>query len=150
LLRGLGIVGRHDAFLLQERELVLAFQGSWALIADPFVPLLIGLSAGHLRRTRVGPLSLAATIGVVLLNCALTVYPLSVFCRSRCAIPLGRQHIHWWRRLCGALAVVLALGSPSDLPGRRDMVTRQLQPLHIPLLFGVLPVHCAVRVVIIL
>jgi monovalent cation:H+ antiporter, CPA1 family len=124
LMGNLGIVGQRDIFLLRGREFVLAFWEFAAFIANSFVFLLIGLTIGHLRLTGMGPLSLAAAIGLVLLARALTVYPLSLlFRRSRWAIPLRDQHILWWGGLRGALALALALALPPDLPGRRGIVT---------------------------
>ncbi|HEY1931233.1 MAG TPA: sodium:proton antiporter [Acetobacteraceae bacterium] len=124
LMGNLGILGRRDFFLLRGREFVLAFWEFAAFIANSFVFLLMGLTVGHLPLTGVGPVTLAATIGFVLLGRALTVYPLCLaFIGSRWAIPLRGQHVLWWGGLRGALALALALALPDTLPGRREIVT---------------------------
>ncbi len=69
---------------------------------------------------------LAAAIVAVLLvtlGRAFAIYPCCLlFVRSRLRVTAKQQHILFWGGLRGALALALALGLPSEMAGREDII----------------------------
>ncbi len=100
-----------------ERTFVLEFWTFAAFIANSLVFVLIGVTVARIPFAAFGGVALAATILIVLIGRALTVYPFcAAFRWSRWAIPFAEQHILWWGGLRGALGLALALTVPEATP----------------------------------
>jgi len=118
----LGNVG-HLAINPKGRAAVEEFWEYAAFVANSLIFLLIGM---RLANQDYGFVLLPAliAIGVVILGRAFAIYPLSLlFARSKLRIKSPHQHILFWGGLRGALALALALGLPSEMPGREAIIT---------------------------
>jgi CPA1 family monovalent cation:H+ antiporter len=118
----LGNVG-HLAIDPKGRAAVEEFWEYAAFVANSLIFLLIGM---RLANQDYGFVLLPAliAIGVVILGRAFAIYPLSLlFARSKLRIKSPHQHILFWGGLRGALALALALGLPSEMPGREAIIT---------------------------
>jgi CPA1 family monovalent cation:H+ antiporter len=94
-----------------------------AFLANSTVFLLIGVAVSRLRFGSLGFAALSATIAIVILARAISVYPLSlIFAASSRRISLRDQHVLFWGGLRGALGLALALSLPSDLPMRGAVI----------------------------
>lgn len=125
LMGNLGILkdSEQDILSADGRRFVLAFWDFGAFIANSLVFLLIGLAVASIPFASLGWPALLATIALVSVARALTVYPLcQLFRRSRWAIPLAEQHVLWWGGLRGALALALALALPEGFAHRTDIL----------------------------
>lgn len=108
---------------LKGREFVISFWEFAAFLANSVVFLLIGVDVANTPFQSHGAGLLAATIAIVLVARAVTVYPLStLFLGSRWKISFGEQHVLWWGGLRGALGLALALSLPGTLPLRDEIV----------------------------
>ena len=94
-----------------------------AFIANSIIFFLIGVSqANQLSISTLLPVTTAVL--VVTLGRAAAIYPLSaLFDKSRLKIERNHQHILFWGGLRGALALALALGLPSELEYREQIIT---------------------------
>jgi CPA1 family monovalent cation:H+ antiporter len=118
----LGNVG-HLAIDPKGRAAVEEFWEYAAFVANSLIFLLIGM---RLANQDYGFVLLPAliAIGVVILGRAFAIYPLSLLvARSKLRIKSPHQHILFWGGLRGALALALALGLPSEMPGREAIIT---------------------------
>jgi CPA1 family monovalent cation:H+ antiporter len=118
----LGNVG-HLAIDPKGRAAVEEFWEYAAFVANSLIFLLIGM---RLANQDYGFVLLPAliAIGVVILGRAFAIYSLSLlFARSKLRIKSPHQHILFWGGLRGALALALALGLPSEMPGREAIIT---------------------------
>lgn len=125
LMGNLGILKRSERSVLSSngRSFVVAFWDFAAFIANSLVFLLIGLAVASIPFEGLGVPALLATIGLILLGRALTVYPLCFLFRySKWAISLPEQHILWWGGLRGALALALALALPLTFDHRNEIL----------------------------
>jgi len=114
---------RSGALTLRGREFVLALWEFIGFIANSVVFLLIGVSIAGIVLNQRSVEALLATIGIVLVGRALTVYPICLmFGRTRWAVPLREQHVLWWGGLRGALALALALALPATMEMRGEIL----------------------------
>ncbi|MBW8785795.1 MAG: sodium:proton antiporter [Novosphingobium sp.] len=101
---------------------VLNFWEYAAFLANSFVFILIGGHEAHLGLAAFGGAAIVA-IALVLIGRAAAVYPLALlFCRSRLRLPAKYQHVLVWGGLRGALALALALGIPTTVPERHEII----------------------------
>ncbi|HEX3860578.1 MAG TPA: cation:proton antiporter [Stellaceae bacterium] len=122
LMGNVGVL-RERILSQRGREFVIAFWEFAAFIANSLIFLLIGLTVAGIRFEGLGWPALMATIMLVLLSRALSVYPLCLcFAGSRWAVPAAEQHVLWWGGLRGALGLALALSLPPSLPLRNQIV----------------------------
>lgn len=105
------------------RPHVLAAWEFFAFVANSFVFLLIGIQLGGVGISRLGWITAAAAIALVLVGRAVAVYPISnLFWTSRLKVPAGFQHVLFWGGLRGALALALALTVPVSVPERGAII----------------------------
>jgi CPA1 family monovalent cation:H+ antiporter len=118
LLGNLGVLREEEQqniFSYDGRSFVIGLWEFVAFIANSLIFLLIGMRVAAIRFSSVGPTTLLASIGLVLLARALTVYPICLLFRfSRWRVAMNEQHVLWWGGLRGALALALALSLPSS------------------------------------
>jgi CPA1 family monovalent cation:H+ antiporter len=117
-----GNVGPAGAISIRGREEVASFWEYAAFVANSLVFLLIGarLTQENLLK---GWLPVLIAIGAVILGRALSVYGCSVLWHwSAWRVRARDQHMLFWGGLRGALALALALGLPSEVAGRDNIV----------------------------
>ena len=119
----MGNLNVGGGFTERGREAVLAFWEFAAFLSNSFVFLLIGIHEAQQNFMAVWP-SAAAAILLVTLGRAFAIYPCCLlFARTSLRVGWLHQHVLFWGGLRGALALALALGLPSDLPRREDIIT---------------------------
>jgi len=80
----------------------------------------------HEARQNFAAVWLPAVVAVlfVVVGRAVAVYPIcALFSRSSLRVTLRHQHALLWGGLRGALALALALGLPTDMAGRGEIIT---------------------------
>lgn len=105
------------------REMVLSFWEFAAFVANSLIFMLIGM---QMAKQSFTSLMIPAMVAIVLvvLGRAAAIYPLSaLFSRGSMKIASNQQHVLVWGGLRGALALALALGLPSEIPYRNEIVT---------------------------
>jgi CPA1 family monovalent cation:H+ antiporter len=119
----IGNLGQLSSISDKGREAVGAFWEYAAFVANSLIFLLIGLRVGQQSfRVVLGTAILA--VALVMAARAIAVYPISaVFLRTRMRIGKRHQVILFWGGLRGALALALALGLPSQMPRREEIIT---------------------------
>ncbi len=124
LTAGLVVGNRGHLGAISERgqEAVIAFWEYVAFVANSLIFLLIGIHEMKLGFSGVwGPAVIA--IVLVTIGRAVAIYPTAIlFSNSNLRITMGYQHVLVWGGLRGALALALALGLPSTLPYRAEIV----------------------------
>ena len=119
----IGNWGPMRALSARGRESVQAFWEYAAFVANSLVFLLIGMQEASQRFTALWRPVLIAVL-FVLIGRALAVYPICLlFLRMELRVTLLHQHALVWGGLRGALALALALGLPTELPGRAEIIT---------------------------
>ncbi|HXM36691.1 MAG TPA: sodium:proton antiporter [Pyrinomonadaceae bacterium] len=119
----LGNLGHLGSISDKGREAVGAFWEYAAFVANSLIFLLIGLRVGQ-QSFRTVLVTAIVAIALVIAGRAIAVYPISaLFLRSRLRIGRRHQHILFWGGLRGALALALALGLPSQVPRRDEIIT---------------------------
>lgn len=94
-----------------------------AFIANSIIFLLIGIYEARQFDSQLLFTSGCAIL-LVLLGRMAAIYPLAaLFSKSKYHIPVKHQHIMVWGGLRGALALALALGLPSDMVYRSQIIT---------------------------
>jgi CPA1 family monovalent cation:H+ antiporter len=120
---GVRATGRRLGLSRQGRVFAIEFWEFLAFIANSVVFLLIGVSVSRIQINALGYMPLIATVLLVLVSRAASVYPLSlVFRSSRWKISLAEQHVLFWAGLRGALGLALALSLPDALPMRGSVI----------------------------
>jgi CPA1 family monovalent cation:H+ antiporter len=120
-----GLIVGNAGFLwsIYSREAVESFWEYAAFVANAFIFVLIGIRAGEQHFAGVGTLVPVAA-AIAILARAIAIYPCcALFARSRLRVEPWHQHILFWGGLRGALALALALGLPSALPYREEIIT---------------------------
>ena len=113
----LGVLTDHG------REAVDAFWEYAAFVANSLVFLLIGMHEATQNFAAVWLPTLAGVL-FVLVGRAVAVYPVCLlFAKSELSVSLRHQHALMWGGLRGALALALALGLPSEIPQRAEIIT---------------------------
>ena len=119
----IGNLGSRGPISEAGRPHVLAAWEFFAFVANSFVFLLIGIQLAAVGISRLGGITAAAAILLVILGRAIAVYPLAnLFQPSRLKVPLSYQHVLFWGGLRGALALALALAIPPTVPERGAIV----------------------------
>jgi monovalent cation:H+ antiporter, CPA1 family len=119
----IGNLGQLSSISDKGREAVGAFWEYAAFVANSLIFLLIGLRVGQ-QSFRVVLGTAMISIALVMAARAIAVYPISaVFLRTRMRIGKRHQHILFWGGLRGALALALALGLPTQVPRREEIIT---------------------------
>jgi CPA1 family monovalent cation:H+ antiporter len=115
----IGNLGSIGAISDSGRPHVLAAWEFFAFLANSFVFLLIGIQLVGVPISRLGWVTAAIAILLVLAGRAIAVYPLAnLFRPTRLAVPFGFQNVLFWGGLRGALALALALTVPPTVPER--------------------------------
>lgn len=112
-----------DAISPRGKEAVQAFWEYAAFVANSLVFLLIGM---HETNQHFAAIRLPAIIAIALvtLGRATAIYPCCLlFSWSSLRVTMKNQHILFWGGLRGALALALALGLPSAIPQREEIIT---------------------------
>jgi CPA1 family monovalent cation:H+ antiporter len=143
----LGTTGRESAFSPETRVTADAFWQYIAFALNSIVFLLIGFETRPIRLLSSAGLIGVAFVAVIAARFAVVGASAALFRRSTERIPVEWTVLITWGGLRGALAMVLALALPADLPRRQlliDMtfgvvvVSLLLQGLTIPWLTSVL------------
>ena len=118
----LGNIGPLGAITGKGRESVEAFWEYAAFVANSLIFLLLGLQLAHQKFSTLW-FPAAAAVVIVILGRALAVYPICwLFSRSSLRVEWEHQNLLFWGGLRGALALALALGLPSEMPLRYDII----------------------------
>lgn len=119
----IGNLGSMGAISDSGRPHVLAAWEFFAFVANSFVFLLIGIQLVGVSISRLGWLTAAVAILLVLVGRAVAVYPLaSIFRPTKLAVPFSFQNVLFWGGLRGALALALALTVPASVPERGPII----------------------------
>jgi CPA1 family monovalent cation:H+ antiporter len=124
LTAGLLIGSAGERFLsIQGRDRVRWAWEYFAVLANSFVFILIGMSVASQPLHELGSMAAAIAVVLVLAGRALSIYPLSaLFSRSRWRLKASFQHTLFWGGLRGALALALALAVPANVPERGAII----------------------------
>jgi len=118
-----GNLGSMGAISDSGRPHVLAAWEFFAFVANSFVFLLIGIQLVGVPISRLGWVTSAIAIVLVLIGRAVAVYPLSnLFRSSKLAISFPFQNVLFWGGLRGALGLALALTVPLTVPERGPII----------------------------
>jgi CPA1 family monovalent cation:H+ antiporter len=118
-----GSRGTRGAISQKGRESVESFWEYVAFAANSLIFLLIGIQETRQDFSGLWKTALAA-ICFVAIGRAVAIYPIaSLFARSARRISFAHQHIMFWGGLRGALSLALALGLPTGMPYRDQIVT---------------------------
>ena len=119
----IGNLGSRGPISEAGRPHVLAAWEFFAFVANSFVFLLIGIQLVGVSITRLGWLTAAIAILLVLAGRAIAVYPLSnLFRPTELRVPFSFQNVLFWGGLRGALALALALTVPLSVPERDPII----------------------------
>lgn len=119
----IGNLGAKGAISETGRPHVIAAWEFFAFVANSFVFLLIGIQLVGVQVSRLGSITAAAAILVVLIGRGIAVYPLAnLFFPTRLRVPLAFQNVLFWGGLRGALALALALTVPPTVPERAAII----------------------------
>jgi CPA1 family monovalent cation:H+ antiporter len=104
------------------KEAVQTFWEYAAFVSNSLVFLLIGMHEAHQNFLAIW-LPAATAIILVTLGRAVAIYPCCLaFSRSSLRVSAKHQHVLFWGGLRGALALALALGLPSQMPMREEII----------------------------
>ena len=119
----IGNLGNMGAISDSGRPHVLAAWEFFAFVANSFVFLLIGTQLVGVPISRLGWVTAAIAILLVLAGRAVAVYPLSnLFHATKLRVPFGFQNVLFWGGLRGALGLALALTVPASVPERGPII----------------------------
>ncbi len=120
MLGNLGLLGTISS---KGREAVEAFWEYAAFVANSLIFLLLGLQLAQQKFSTLW-LPASAAVVIVIFGRALAVYPICwLFSRSASRVAWEHQNLLFWGGLRGALALALALGLPSEMPLRQEIIT---------------------------
>ena len=119
----IGNLGRLGSISDEGRAHVLSAWEFFAFLANSFVFLLIGVQEAGVPINRLGYVTAASAILLVLLGRAAAVYPLALLFRpTRLKVSIPYQHVLFWGGLRGALGLALALTVPASVPERVPII----------------------------
>jgi CPA1 family monovalent cation:H+ antiporter len=119
----IGNLGSMGAISDTGRPHVLAAWEFFAFVANSFVFLLIGMQLVGAPMSRLGWVTAAIAILLVLAGRAVAVYPLAnLFRPTKLRVPFGVQNVLFWGGLRGALGLALALTVPPSVPERESII----------------------------
>ena len=105
------------------KEAVQSFWEYAAFIANSLIFLLIGMQEAHQNFATIWIPAVTA-IALVTLGRAVATYPCCLaFSGSSLRVTMKHQHVLFWGGLRGAVALALALGLPSAIPHREEIIT---------------------------
>lgn len=119
----IGNLGRMGSISDEGRPHVLSAWEFFAFLANSFVFLLIGIQEAGVPINRLGYVTAASAILLVLVGRAAAIYPLSLLFRAtKLKVSFPYQHVLFWGGLRGALALALALTVPASVPERAPII----------------------------
>jgi len=118
-----GNVGQLGSISDEGRPHVLSAWEFFAFLANSFVFLLIGIEEAAVPLDRLGYLTAALAVLLVLVGRAVSVYPLAnLFRPTSLKVSVPYQHVLFWGGLRGALALALALAVPTSVAEREHII----------------------------
>lgn len=118
-----GNVGQLGSISDEGRPHVLSAWEFFAFLANSFVFLLIGIEEAAVPLDRLGYLTAALAVLLVLVGRAVAVYPLAnLFRPTSLKVSVPYQHVLFWGGLRGALALALALAVPTSVAEREHII----------------------------
>lgn len=112
----------HLAISAKSREAVEDFWEYAAFFANSLIFLMIGIRVA-LQSFRAFLISAIVAIFLVTASRAIAIYPCClIFWRSKMRVSIRHQHILFWGGLRGALGLALALGLPSEIADRQEII----------------------------
>lgn len=119
----IGNLGARGAISETGRPHVIAAWEFFAFVANSFVFLLIGIQLVGVQVGRLGSVTAAVAILLVLIGRGIAVYPLAnLFRPTRLRVSFPFQNVLFWGGLRGALALALALTVPPSVPERAAII----------------------------
>jgi CPA1 family monovalent cation:H+ antiporter len=119
----IGNLGRMGSISDEGRPHVLSAWEFFAFLANSFVFLLIGIQEAGVPVNRLGYVTAASAILLVLVGRAAAIYPLALLFRAtKLKVSFPYQHVLFWGGLRGALALALALTVPASVPERVPII----------------------------
>jgi CPA1 family monovalent cation:H+ antiporter len=119
----IGNLGRMGSISDEGRPHVLSAWEFFAFLANSFVFLLIGIQEAGIPVNRLGYVTAASAILLVLVGRAAAIYPLALLFRAtKLKVSFPYQHVLFWGGLRGALALALALTVPASVPERVPII----------------------------
>lgn len=104
-------------------ESIEAFWEFAAFVVNTLVFIILGINEAYQDFGR-GLFAIGTAIVAVIIARAVAIYPISfAFSASRWKFDREHQHIMFWGGLRGALALALALGIPTSVPYRSEILT---------------------------
>jgi CPA1 family monovalent cation:H+ antiporter len=119
----LGNVGPLGALSPKGKDAIESFWEYAAFVANSFVFLVIGMNGTNVNFPQVWRVALAAVLLVMAGRAAAVYLTLLPFSWSSSRVNLRHQHVLFWGGLRGALALALALGLPTTIPRKEEMIT---------------------------
>ena len=118
-----GNLGSMGSISDRGRKSVEAFWEYATFVVNSLIFLLIGIQESQ-ESFGIYIVPILVAIAVVLLGRALAIYPLcALFSFSDLRVKMTHQHALFWGGLRGALALALALGMPTEIPHRTEIIT---------------------------
>ncbi len=119
----IGNVGPLGAISPKGRVAVTAFWEYLGFVANSLIFLGIGIYLSRSNFAGIVTPAIIATL-LVIVGRACAVYPCAaLFASSALRVQVRHQHVLFWGGLRGALALALALGLPSTVPGQEMIVS---------------------------
>jgi len=117
------VMGNAKSFSPRGTVAVHAFWEYAAFVANSLVFILIGMHEAHQNFLTIW-LPAAIAITLVTLGRAVAIYPCCfLFSHSSLRVTGKHQQVLFWGGLRGALALALALGLPTSIPLREEIIT---------------------------
>jgi len=118
-----GNLGLHQAKADRIRESITAYWEYLGFLANSFIFIGIGIHVSHQSFKSVLIPAIIAVL-LVLLGRVFAVYPFcALFGRSELRVQGKYQFVLFWGGLRGAMALALAMGLPSWVPDREEMIS---------------------------
>ncbi|MDX2268745.1 MAG: Na+/H+ antiporter [Bryobacter sp.] len=117
-----GTLGVTSGMSARTRVALFGFWEYLAFVINSLVFLLIGVSV-HISDLLASWMPIAIATAAVILGRLVTVYTLTPL-TDRFAVPVPKawNHVLFWGGLHGSVSIALALGLPTELPGRAEIL----------------------------